>query len=242
MTPLSFIARLRSSVLHDEGGDRGPAPAGYSAFWEADDATCLWKNLELIDALNDARTEYFRRVGVVETVDIPLLITAGVGFYEIDEPYLSIERVLNSSGIPLFKTSHELADWSGRSAPDQCACNGPASAYYEDADHQSIRIVSPPVNDDELTITIRRLPWRRVYWEGRNIFDCEIPEHHYPGLLHFAAHIAYGKRDTDTEALSRAKYHEAQFSMRVGPAVSAEAERITRRMANRYSRAEAQFL
>lgn len=240
MTPLEFIARLRRSILFDEGGDTGAPPTGYSYRWEYDDSPCLWKNAELIAFLDDARTEYFRRVGVLSKRS--LAVIAGKTAYPLQDA-LTVERVIDSGGNPLAKISHEDVDWSafplrwssGETLP-------PAGYYYEDADADSIRIVGAPVASETFSLVVRALPSYAVTWDDRSVEDDGIKPVHYPALLHWAAHLAYLKRDSETMDLAASDRHAALFAQQIAPPLSAETERWRRGTANRPARSLAQFI
>lgn len=240
MTPLDFVARLRRSVLFDEGGDTGAPPVGYSYRWEYDDAPNLWKNDELIVFLNDARVEYFRRVGVLMTRT--LRVSAGKSSYPLPDA-LAIERVLNASGEPLGKISHEDVDWE--SFP-LCRPDGsdfpPGGHYYEDAGHLSLRIVGAPSASENFSLVVRALPSESVSWAARKVDDEEIPARHYPALLHWVAHLAYLKRDSETLDPGASDRHAAEFAKQVAPPISAETERWRRGTANRRPRSQPQFM
>ena len=241
MTPLDFIARLRQSVLFDEGGDVSPPPSGYRYSWEYDDVATLWKNEELIGFLNDARTEYYRRIGVIQT--------SSLFVYPEEEVYSipgasEIERILNARGEPLAKVTHEEVDWDSfplRRIDGRLFL--PASYYYEDSEQSAVRLLGSPTAEEELTLVIRLLrPWS-VSWDQRKADDCAaIPEAHYPLLLHWAAHLAYLKHDSETLDIASSDRHAALFAQQVAPPIPVEIERWRRGTANRYCRAMPQYM
>jgi hypothetical protein len=74
MTLLDLIAALRLR-LDDQGGATGTIPTGYSYYWEADDAGCLWKNAELTDAINQAQVDFCQRNPIMDpTPTITLVV------------------------------------------------------------------------------------------------------------------------------------------------------------------------
>lgn len=240
MTPLEFVARLRRSLLFDEGGDTGAPPSGYTYRWEYDDAPALWKNAELVAFLNDARVEYFRRVGVLASRN--LSVVAGKTVYPLSG-VLAVERVLDAGGEPLAKISHEDVDWAsfplrwsgGDTLPT-------ARYYYEDSDASALRIVGVPAASEKFTLVVRGLPSESVTWADRSIDDEAIPPRHYPALLHWAAHLAYLKRDSETLDPAASDRHAALFAQQIAPPLSAESERWRRGTAGRRARALPQYM
>ena len=241
MTPLGFIARLRHSVLFDDGGDVSPPPSGYRYSWEYDDVATLWKNEELIEFLNDARTEYYRRVGVIET--FPFFVHPNQDIYDVPEA-AEVERILNAKGEPLAKITHEEVDWDSfplrRVDGDLCL---PVSYYYEDSEQSAIRLLGTPNISETLSLTVRILRPEPVSWAQRKIDDCAaIPEAHYPLLLHWAAHLAYLKHDSETLDIASSDRHAALFAQQVAQPIPVEIERWRRGTANRYCRAKPQYI
>ncbi len=241
MTPLDFIARLRHSVLFDDGGDVSSPPSGYRYSWEYSDVATLWKNEELISFLNDARTEYYRRIGVIRSTSLSVI--PGKEIYQF--PWVAeIERVLNAKGEPLAKVTHEEVDWDSfplrRIDGDLFL---PASYYYEDSQQSAIKLLSTPTVAEELSVVARLLRPFPVSWDERDVEDCaEIPEAHYPLLLHWAAHLAYLKHDAETLDVASSDRHAALFAAEVAPILPVEIERWRRRTANRYCRTMPQYM
>ncbi len=99
-----YDVRLRADDL---GGDTGTPSAGFTYYFEENDAGVLFKNLELVRYLNAAHREIAVRTRCYRDTDsmisrIP--VVPGTAVYEYDPLILSTEEVLlGSTGQPLPK-------------------------------------------------------------------------------------------------------------------------------------------
>jgi hypothetical protein len=235
MTLLDLIAALRLR-LDDQGGATGTIPTGYSYYWEADDAGCLWKNAELTDAINQAQVDFCQRNPIMDPTPTITLV-AGTASYDTPESALTVERVLlASTGAALQKISHEEFD-DGR-----YPLTGTPRWYYEDTTQTQLIVVPTPLVVDTLRLTIQRLPETVMTWAHRTSDSPEIAAVNHPDLLDYAEYLCFLKRDADTDNLNRAMLALSRFDARVGDRPSAKLWDFQRRVANKRTRSRAQFM
>jgi len=218
MTPLSLVydIRLRSDDL---GGDTGAAPAGFTYFWEFDDSSCLFKNAELIQYLNNTHREIAIRTHCYRDTEAELCqinVWAGTAIYELDQRILSIEDVLlNSTGISMIKT--QLRDH--RETADHRTTTGTPTHYLEENKPFRLALYPIPVVADKLYLTVYRLPLEEMTWAGRKSDVDEPPEQLREALIQGALSYAYQKRDADTVEAGRQRFHSHEFENLVGKPV-----------------------
>jgi len=219
MTPLSLVydVRLRAD---DCGGDTGTVPAGFTYFWESDDAGCLFKNLELIHYLNTSHREIAIRTQCYRDTEAELCeitVRAGTAVYEIDPRILTIEDVLlNSTGASLIKT--QLRDY--RKTARDYTTTGTPTHFLEENKPFRLALYPIPVVADKLYLTVYRLPLEEITWAGRKSDVDEPPEQLREALIQGALSYAYQKRDADTADGGRQKFHAQEFEKLVGPPVN----------------------
>ncbi|QQS54022.1 MAG: hypothetical protein IPM89_14490 [Candidatus Competibacteraceae bacterium] len=257
MTLLDLVVTLRRR-LDDFGGDTGPAPPGYTYYWEYDDGDCLWSNADLVDLINEAQNEFCRRRPLRGAMQLAL--TAGTTDYAIQESggrfgangtILSIQAIhRQATGQPVRKIDKRHLD--------PAVAYPPVSVYQEDAPvlsdysppfgaivaERSIRILGTPEAAETLVLTVERLPdaWYVPEWSGRKFDEPEIAPQFHRVLVEYAAHLAFLKRDFDTFNPDLAAQALALFDRTVGPPQSAVDWEWRRRKANTRPRATPQFL
>lgn len=235
MTLLDLIAALRLR-LDDQGGATGTIPTGYSYYWEADDAGCLWKNAELTDAINQAQVEFCMRNPIMDPTETITLV-AGTASYATPTWAVTVERVLlAATGDALQKISHEDID-DGR-----YSLTGTPEFYYEDTNQAQLVVVPTPIAAGTLRLTIQRLPETVMTWAHRTSDSPEIAAVNHPDLLDYAEYLCFLKRDADTDNLNRAMLALSRFDARVGDRPSAKLWDFQRRVANKRTRSRAQFM
>lgn len=234
MTLLELVARLRDR-LDDTGGDTGPAPTGFSFFWEADDSGALWSNLELTRFLNSACLELAYRVPIVDSEEnetTRIYLYPNTARYAIDPRVLAIDAVvLASSGVALRKISdansrnYQLDRDTRYQDPDG------GKWYREDMSTLQITVAATPTVADVLKLSVRRTPLDTLDWAQRTQQEPEFPPQFQEALLHWAAMQAYLKRDTDTTNMELAGYFQGQFTDQVGPRVNFQLAKIHQEVA-----------
>lgn len=123
VTHLTLLNEIRER-LDDMGGDVGSPPVGYAYRWQYDDTGCLWKNIELVNYLNETIREVGFRKPVYDTDDADtctISIEIGTRVYALSPLVLSIEEArLASTGLPLIKsTVKRMRELVGRYRPTE---------------------------------------------------------------------------------------------------------------------------
>lgn len=257
MTLLDLVATLRRR-LDDLGGDTGPAPTGYTYYWEYDDGDCLWPNADLVSLIIEAQNEFCRRRPLRGAMQ--LAITAGTTDYAIREPDVGFglnATILSIQAIHRQATGQPVRKIDKRHL-DPAVAYPPVSFYQEDAPvlndysppsgaivaERSIRILGTPEAAETLVLTVERLPdaWYVPDWDSRKLGEPEIDPQFHRVLVEYAAHLAFLRRDFDTYNPDLAAQALALFDRTVGPLQSAVDWEWRRRKANTRPRATAQFL
>lgn len=186
----------------------------------------LWSDSELNRYLNEATNEACLRarllVDSTSAAVTPITVTAGVSQYPVHKSVFYIDRVFHTgSKRELQKIGHDELDEKFMKWPDD---NGVPTKflmdmnYYhvpgEDDHTHRLTIYPTPLENSTLQLTVFRLPLEAMESDG----DVpELPPHAHADLLHWACHLAYLKRDTDTENLGRAQMYAQLFEQSFGP-------------------------
>ena len=241
MTPLTLVIdfRLRAD---DQGGDTGTVPVGYTAYWEYDDAGCLWKNAEIIDLLNGTLREIAARQPIADSATTAVCrinVTANKQDYLWHPCIQTIENVtLNSTGKSLIKTTlRDIRQWSVTRRQDTGfeawkTVTGTPTHYLEDAKPGYLSLYPIPTATDILYLAVQRYPIEDLTWIDRNDDIPDVPDLLREAILQGMLLLAYQKRDADTSDLNRYKLHEIQFNRLVGPPVDYRTLDARRRNAN----------
>ena len=212
----------------------------------------LWGTAELVRYLSEAQIEFCRRRPIRDS-GYTLSLAAGQAAYDLDCEIYAIEQIKRAStGLPLAKATHEMIDWyrypsypDGRVWIDTLSTQ-PVSWYYEDLDDGYLYLAGTPTEADTLNMVVLRGPIRTYSYSATTSVMTnqrfEIAERFHPSLLHWACHLAYLKRDSDTYNVGEADRCEAAFTRDVGPKIDASHDLWRKRMQNRRPRAKAHFL
>jgi hypothetical protein len=233
-TLLDLVQQLRLR-LDDTGGDTGTPPTGYTFYHEYDDSGCLWGNAELTRLLNEAETEFCRRVPICDATTFRVQTVPGTAVYELDPVILAVERVYSATQQrALRKTFHE--------ANDQCPAFFTATRYQESLHDHHLMILGTPTTVETLQLTVRRLPLEPLLWADRKTQEPEILAPWHYALIDYAAHLAWLKNDADTLSLERSVAALQVFDRLVGQPRSAQELAWVKTLSNRRPRAVPQYL
>jgi hypothetical protein len=232
MTPLDLVydCRLR---MDDTGGDTGTVPAGFTYYWESDDAGCLVKNEEWLRYLNAAHREIAVRTNCYrdssENEVCKINVKHNVKLYDIDPRILTIEDIrLGSTGESLIKTA--LRDH--RDLANAYTLTAARPTHYLEENRpfrlmlyptpflQTVPLPDPlPSSIDTLYLTVYRLPLEDMAWGSRKGDLDEPPEQLRETLIQGALAYAYQKRDADTGDGGRQQFHQQEFDKLAGLSV-----------------------
>ena len=213
--------------------------------WDADDAALLWKNDEITRYANSAQRELFTRVKVLDNATpaiTTIAVTAETHTYAYDRRILGIRRVVftdeNGDEFVLSKAMQEDMDtrehgWASQdSATPKC--------YIEDEQERTIRLWPTPDKDGDIYLNVWRLPLETLTWAFKHL-QIETPEEYQDFLIDYMLHLAYMKKDAETERPELAKEHLGLFTMNVGDRPSAHLQSLRRREARSFRRVLAQY-
>ena len=174
---LEVIAAARDR-LDDHGGHTGATPAGYYAYWQYDDAGCLWGNAELVRYLNQTLRDLGQRQPLLDDTRARYTVTlvAGTRQYAVPAEIVRIESVIRASdGEPLAKATvpemQAVAKWH-RHQRELLADDWRSSAdnypthYLLDEKHGYLTVYPTPSADylDTLYLVVRRTFLTEVDW------------------------------------------------------------------------------
>lgn len=245
MVVRELMLALRELLYDISDTGEPPANSGCVYYWEYDDRDLLWTNKELLRYLNDACDELARRAPIHDSGRSSLTrvtMTPGTSRYPISERLLAIDDVLlDSTRAPLEKLS-DAKEFNFRFDGDRRHVDPEQVQYYrEDFDERVLTVYAAPTARDTLLLSVRRLPAEPLRWEQRACQEPEFPEHIQPTLLQWAASLAYRKRDTDTNNIELAGFHQGQFTSAVGPQINFQAQRIRKDLAGQRVRTRAYY-
>ena len=208
----------------------------------------LWSDNELLRCLNYAEVQACRRAhliidgttandngtaGTASTAGqrplCTLAVVADTATYYLSSKILQVKRCqLRSMTYPLDgpKSYAELDErhsgWIGTSGTVGTAGSGGTPWYFINEPGNTITFVPSPSASDTASLVVSRLPLTLFTLRTQP----EIDERYHLGLVHWAAHLAFSKPDSETSSLNLASYHEAMFTREFGPLPDAYSERM----------------
>jgi hypothetical protein len=189
-------------------------------------APFLWCDGEIVAYLNDAINEACERALLIEDRTTPdvcsIALQAGVPDYLLHDSVLSVKRAV-FRGCPLQETSVERLDgsWSNWEARQ----GQPREFIF--SDRTGLRLVPTPNADEELALTVYRLPLEQLS-EDIESGEPEISAKYHMRLLPWVYRCAYLKTDADTFDKGAADRYEAIFNGSFGLRVDANVQRKQR--------------
>lgn len=169
---------------------------------------------------NQAEQEACRRAGLlIESVHAmcTVSVTAGDPVISLDSKIINIMNArmsLDSCQIDPVTVSELPFDWE--------PCYGTPSHYVTDYQSGAIRLYPSPVVNDDLLLTVTRLPLRDMA-EGDD--EPEIRSEYHNALVQWMLHRAYAKQDVDIFDPNKSARALAEFEREFGKRVSARNER-----------------
>jgi hypothetical protein len=220
--------------------------------WKNTDTGLLWSNQEICRYANQAVSEFcFRQPIHDHGTDLTIThvaVSATTQIGNLSNKILAIKRAkwvdgtTDDEGTLLKRTSF----WMDRNHPgwdEESAASkqGFPEFYIDDMDNHRLYLWPIPVNDGSIHLTVDRLPSEAMLWPQRHQHTPEIHEQHHLCLLDYMKHLAYKKRDTETEDKQLAKDFLASFDAMVGPRPSARLLRYRKQERSYPRRVKAQF-
>lgn len=205
--------------------------------WKNDDTGLLWSNQEICRYAVEAQNEFCFRNPILDQdaqADITqIAVSASTGLYSFDSRILSIRRMKfvdsNDDEFRLLKRTTAWMDrhaitWDLETAPEE----GKVEFYIEDTDHRVLQLYRTPELDGTLHMIVDRLPFTTMSWQRRHQDMPEIDQHHHLDLLDYMKHLAYQKKDAQTDDKKLSQDFLDSFTAKVGERPSARLLRVRR--------------
>lgn len=231
MTGQEMVSNLRESLLDDLANPS------------------LWSTVELLRFLNYAEVQACRRAHLIIDAttanDNGTAATAGTAgqkplctlvlvpdqaTYNLSPKILQVKRLqIVGMNYPLDgpKTYADLDNyvypgWVGTSGTAATAgTNGYPSCFLNEPG-STITLLPAPSTTGPAYLVVSRIPLTPFTL----LTSPEIDEKYHEGLMDWAAHLAYMKRDSDTLNLNLAKLYDDKFSRQFGPLPDAYSDRM----------------
>lgn len=176
----------------------------------------LWSDTEVFLYMDAAQTKFAQRSGgIADTTSKATVIPVITGekYVDLDETILYIESalllstgrqidVLNATQ-PLPTTTSDYGEWLSPATQDT---TGPIRAMVIGEQEDLARWIYVPIVDDEVHISIRRLPFALT---GKDQ-EIEIRKRHHEYLVEWMMHRAFAKNDAET--FDRGKSNESKVN------------------------------
>lgn len=243
ITLLGLVESIRVR-LDDQGGDAGTIPAGYYAYWQYDDTSCLWKNKELVGYLKAVlldvagRAPWTAEGTIGDHLGVPTRLAVKALNPEVimNTATIAVEQIrLVSSGLLLTKTTSSQLEKIGGFEWSTLAG---VPTHYVEPRRGLIRLYPIPEDADELRLVVRRrtldeFEWTDVATEETPYAELpDIPDDLREALVVGVCRLSYLKNDADTLNVPLAQEYERQFTALVGPVVSWRQKEARRENAN----------
>lgn len=192
MNLLALVTFLRTSILDDTGGT-GVEWEGIGR--EDDDADMLrWSNEELVEFIDEAVRQVYRRILPVKDSSLDIAITAGVSTYILNPKIIQLLRTrLTSTGLALNEVDindlWDISDWESKTGTPTC--------FTPNYDTATITLFPIPEIDDTLKILVNRYPLVDLSW-SKNTALVGLRQEVLLPMLNYAAFMAYNKDEENT--------------------------------------------
>lgn len=241
ITPPLTLEEL--ATLFRQDVDDLPGDTVTDVNWKNNDTGLLWSNQEVARYANQAETEFcFRQPIHDHNTDLTIThvsVTGATQVGNLSNKILSIKRAKWVDGTtadetPLLKRTsgwmdRKHSDWDKES---NAAVQGVPEFYITDMNSGVIFLYPIPVNSGVVHMTVDRLPSSPMLWPQRHQHTPEIHEEHHLCLLEYMKHLAYKKRDSETEDKNLAQDFLDAFTAMVGERPSARLLRVRKQERN----------
>lgn len=182
-------------------------------------APYLWSDPEIFSYMDDAQKMFCRLQGGISDSSSSTTVisaTAGEPFAVVSPLILKIRLATRASdGRRLEILNFE--DLEGRMAEEDYGYRasyrldnhqGEVRAIVVGMETNKVRLVRIPEEDQEINLTVYRLPLATLASGGQNL---EIDEQHHRYLLYWMKHLAHQKQDAETYDRGRSDTFRAEF-------------------------------
>ena len=189
-------------------------------------APYLWKDSEIRRYLDEAHREAAERAFLLRDSSTAAVtqvaVVAGTASYTLDRRVIKVESArLPSQTFPLHLTSSPEMDAVMPAWRDlQAASN--RLVLDQEGDFFKATLCGVPTVTETLQLVVFRTPLEPLNTDDD---EPEIPRRYHLGLLEWMAHLAYKKRDSETNDDARSQAHAAEFTRIFGEREDANVKR-----------------
>ncbi len=205
--------------------DRGELRAELRSWLDDEAVPPLWSDASLNRYINVAHAEAVQRASLLQVAETLVTVAGTPVSFELDPEVWGVRSVVNATtGYPVSGTSIDTLD---ARSPGWRTRSGDAQFFALDlSDPRDKRLVlsAVPRAVDTYTITTLRHP---AVMEDDSDEPEGIPDTKRQLLmLHYAAALAFIRRDGDTQAAGKRDEHEAAFTAAFGPPLTEVQRRL----------------
>ena len=227
MNLLALVKYLRTSILDDTGG----TGVDWTCIQDTDDDVVMlrWSNEELTSFINEALRQVYRRIlPVKDSKTFDITVVAGTSEYSLDSRIIQLIRSkLTSNGQNLSMLDIEdiwdLPNWEDQTGTPFCV--------IPNYDSGNITLYPEPVINDTLKVLVYRFPLAELEWLS-NTVSADLRTEFLIPMLNYAAFLAYGKDEENTEDSQQAGKYLGLFNQEF-PQTSAYSDNRKRKTTNR---------
>lgn len=207
MTLFELVKYLRKNILYDTGGQG----VQWENFVETDyDSVQLrWNNEELVDNINEAVNQVYRRTNPIKDIYL-LKVKTGIRDYTLPSYIKKLISCRRADGKVLEEKG--LEDYFSIDNFD--TKTGDLEKFITDGETNKIRIYPIPVADETISFFVYRYPITKLAWDDYDISP-EIKEAYQIPMLFYAAYLCYNKDEVNTYDPTRAdkmlSYFDREF-------------------------------
>ena len=177
----------------------------------------LWSDEELLDYADEAQEEAARRARLfldsTTSAITTLTLVNGTAVYALDSRVIRVERArVVGQELPLRLMLTRTLDTSFANWE---ASIDPVCALVPDWETNKVRFVGIPQAAGTVNLQVIRRPITPLVNMDQ---DLEIADHHARNLIHWIAHRAFMKRDSETFNSEKSEMHLGRFEAEFGAA------------------------
>lgn len=205
--------------------DRGELRAELRGWLDDEASPPLWSDASLNRYINVAHAEAVQRAGLLQVAETLTTVAGTPVSFELDPEVWGVRSVVNATtGYTVRGTSVETLD---ERSPGWRTRSGDAQFFALDlSDPRDKRLVlsAVPRAVDTYTVTTMRHP--TVMEDDGDEPEALVDTRLQLAMLHYAAALAYIRRDGDTQASGKRSEHEAAFTAAFGPPLTETQRRL----------------
>lgn len=193
MNLLGLVTFLRTNILDDTGG----IGVDWPLITRIDDSAfqLRWTNEELVDNINEAILQVYRRTNPIKDI-MSLPVITGTPVYTLPSYVTKVLLAKRADDLPISERSlDELWNMSTKT--------GALLHYSSDYTTSTIRFYPVPNKDETVSLLIYRNPISLLSWAS-NTLSPELRDAYQVPMLNYAAYLCYMKDEANTLDSTRA--------------------------------------